>query len=177
MKTVKVLLAMLPLFLLMMSCDNDDSENQEELDAFEGCCSPDPVFGPNVDNLDQSAGEITVANIFTPNGDGFFDIIQIENIELYDNHTVTIYDIDDNIIFESSNYGNGNDFFPSGQQGENGVTGTPDGTYKYKIVIENEETFRESGTFCLFTLFMDVDQNFSECNPLDNGFDPIITGN
>ncbi|MFD2915881.1 T9SS type B sorting domain-containing protein [Psychroserpens luteus] len=160
----------------ILSCGEDDNNNVEEQDVFEGCCSPDPVFGPNVDNLDQSAGAIVVDNIFTPNGDGYNDLFGIENIELYENHTVTIYDIEDNVVFESNNYGNENNYFPTGQQGENGVTETPDGTYKYKVVIENEETFRESGTFCLFTQFMDVEQNFSECNPLDQGFDPIISG-
>ncbi|WP_040278844.1 T9SS type B sorting domain-containing protein [Psychroserpens damuponensis] len=175
-KQIKFLIILSSIFTLF-ACGNDDNNTQETQDVFEGCCSPDPVFGPNVDNLDQSAGEIKVDNIFTPNGDAFNDVLEIENIDLYDNHSVTIYDINDNIIFESNNYGNENDLFPIGQQGENGVVGTPDGTYKYKVVIENEGTFRESGTFCLFTQFMNVEQNFSECNPLEEGFDPIISGN
>jgi len=159
-----------------MSC-NDDDDNSNEMegqDVFNGCCSPDPVFGFNVDNLDQSAGEIKVVNLFTPNGDGIFDLFEIENIELYDNHTVTIYNNDDEMIYETSDYGVAPNYFPSQQQNENSPNA--DGTYKYKIVVENEQTFLKSGTFCLFTNNPVIEQNFSECDPLANGFDPIISG-
>lgn len=178
-KQIRFLIAVIGIFTLS-ACGDDDDNNQEEIDVYLGCCSPDPVFGPNVDNLDQSQGEIKVANIFTPNGDAYHDALEIEHINLYDNHTVSIYTDSDELIFESGNYNTaviGGEFFPNVEQGENGAEGIPDGTYKYKIVVENEQIFMESGTFCLFTNYQEVDQNFSECNPLENGFDPIISGN
>ena len=162
---------------VFFSCGSDDRNNEEEPDVFLGCCSANPVFGENVDNLDQSLGVISVDNLFTPNGDGYNDLFGILNIELYDNHTVTIYNSDDQVVFESSNYGVGNDFFPLENQGENGVDGIPDGTYKYKVVVQDEQTFFKSGTFCLFTNNSVAEQNFSDCDPLANGFDPIISGN
>ena len=176
-KTIKICISILFFSTLLVSCNNnDDSSNPGEQDVFLGCCSPDPVFGENVDNLDQSAGAIIVDNLFTPNGDGINDIFSVQNIELYNNHTVTIYDNNENIIFESTDYGAFPEYFPSEQQ--NGNLPYADGTYKYKIVVENEQTFLKSGTFCLFTNnpVLEV-QNFSDCEPLADGFDPIISGN
>lgn len=174
-KTIKVIISTFCLSVLIMAC-NSSNDNNDNQDVFSGCCSETPVFGSNIDNLDQSSGEIVVYNLFTPNGDGVNDIFDIDNIELYDTHTVTIYNIDDEIIFESTNYGDGvGNRFPTGNQGENGVEGTPDGTYKYKIVIENEQTFFKSGTLCLFGNYSALEtQNFSDCN--SSGFDPILTG-
>jgi gliding motility-associated-like protein len=175
-KTIKLIIVISCLSALMIACNSSDNNNDEQ-DIFLGCCSEEPVFGSNVDNLDQSLGEIIVYNLFTPNGDGYQDLFGIENIELYDNHTVTIYNSDDEVVFESTDYGGGNEYFPVGMQGENGVEGIPDGTYKYKIVIVNEQTFFKSGTLCLFGDYTALDtQNFSDCNPASN-FDPILTGN
>ncbi|WP_026755213.1 gliding motility-associated C-terminal domain-containing protein [Sediminibacter sp. Hel_I_10] len=163
-------------FITLSSCGDDDRDQLDEVqDVFEDCCSPDPVYGPNVDNLDQSAGEIAVDNLFTPNGDGYQDYLGIENIELYDNHTVSIFDFEDNLIFENAAYGTDGELFPI--EAQNQSLPYPDGTYKYKIIVENEQTFLKSGTFCLFTNNPVLEeQNFSECDPLDDGFDPIITG-
>ncbi len=165
------------LMIVNTSCNNDD-EKQEE-DVFAGCCSPEPAFGSNVDNLDQSQGEIIIDNLFTPNNDGVNDLLQIDNIGLYDNHTVTIYNDNDAMVFESSNYGNSlGEYFPNVPYGEFGVEGLPDGTYKYKVIVENEQTFSKSGFFCMFTNNPPLEtQNFSECNPLEPGeFDPLISG-
>ncbi len=172
-------LAILLVSFSLMSCNDDDkSEEIEEPSAFAGCCSLDPVFGANVNNLVGLQEQIIVDNLFTPNGDGINDLLSIDNIESYENHTVTIYSNDEEVIFESTNYGETiDDFFPVGFQGEGGIVGISDGTYKYKVVVENEQTFLKSGTFCLFTNNPVIEQNFSECDPLaDGGFDPIISG-
>ncbi|MFC0605962.1 T9SS type B sorting domain-containing protein [Winogradskyella pulchriflava] len=183
MKNSKYYIPFFIITLLMISftsCGDDDS-NQEEIDVFAGCCSDDPVFGPNVDNLDQSVGgEISVSDIVTPNNDAYRDLFGVTNIENYPNHSVTIYNSMDEVVFESTNYvgslGNQEALFPNGEQTEFGITTHEDGTYKYKIVIEDEQTFMKSGTFCLFTNNPPIEQqNFSEC--LDEGeFDPILTG-
>jgi hypothetical protein len=181
MKNLKNYISSFVLTLLIVaftSCGDDDN-NQDE-DVFAGCCSDDPVFGPNVDNLDHSiGGEISVSDIVTPNGDGNFDLFGVINIENYPNHTVTIYNSEDEIVLESNNYGSStNEIFPWLQASGifEAVDGIADGTYKYKVVIEDEQTFFKSGTFCLFTNDPVVEQqNFSEC--LDAGeFDPILTG-
>ena len=176
----------IPFFIILISvgafisCRDDDNNNQEVEDVFAACCSGLTAFGEDVDNLDQSQGEIVVENLFTPNGDAFNDLFGIENIGLYDNHTVTIYNMNDDVIFESTNYGsNLNEYFPNVPYGNSGVEGIPDGTYKYMIVVENEQTFKKSGFFCLYTNNPPLEQqNFADCNPLEPGeFDPLITGN
>lgn len=180
MTKTKNYISLLVIFLITMSlssCGNDD--NNQDADVFSGCCSGLTAFGDDVDNLDQSQGDIIPDNIFTPNGDANNDRFPIENIDLYDNHTVSIYNINDELIFESNDYGSSLDeLFPVEPQNDNGVVGVPDGTYKYKIVVENEEIFKKSGFFCLFTNNPPLEQqNFAECNPLAPGeFDQILTG-
>lgn len=183
MKNIKNYISTLVILILTISITScgDDDNNQEE-DVFAGCCSEEPAFGPNVDNLDQSVGgEISVSDIVTPNGDAVNDLFGVMNIENYPNHTVTIYNSEDEVVFESTGYGPGSsDWFPNIQAMGyfEALDGIPDGTYKYKIVIENEETFFKSGTFCLFTNDPSIpveEQNFSEC--LEAGdFDPILSG-
>ena len=182
MKNFKYHISFLAILLILMplvSCGEDDN-NQEYIDGFAGCCSDEPVYGDNVDNLDQSQGEIVVSDIITPNNDGTNDYFWVANIENHPNHTVTIYNSEDEIIFESNNYlgsfGSTDNLFPNGEQTQSGITTYADGTYKYKIVIENEQMFYKSGNFCLFTNDPPVEQqNFSEC--LDEGeFDQILTG-
>ncbi|WP_179351718.1 T9SS type B sorting domain-containing protein [Winogradskyella vidalii] len=177
-KSVLIGVQVLLLAFTLISCGDDEQTPEEVVDAFTGCCSSDTAFGENVDNLDQSLGEIIVDNIFTPNNDGVNDRFEIKNIELYANHTVTIYNNTDEIIFESNNYGSDStELFPNVPYDFNGVEGIPDGTYKYKIIIENEQTFIESGFFCLFTNNPPIEQNFAECNPIQPGeFDQILTG-
>ncbi|NRR90416.1 gliding motility-associated C-terminal domain-containing protein [Winogradskyella undariae] len=179
-KTFTLYIPILLLALILTSCE-EDNEKPQDVDVFLGCCSEDPVYGDNVDNLDQSInGEISVSDILTPNGDGMNDLFGITNIENYSNHSITIYNSEDELVFESNNYVSGfnseGDFFPNGEQTQSGITTYTDGTYKYKLVIEDEQTFYKSGTFCLFTNNPPVEQqNFSEC--LDLGeFDQILTG-
>ena len=63
------LLVLLTAMFSFMSCE-DDNNNENEEDVFAGCCSDEPVFGPNVDNLDQSQGQILVYNyVFLRHGD------------------------------------------------------------------------------------------------------------
>ncbi|MBR9914092.1 MAG: hypothetical protein GYB32_04585 [Algicola sp.] len=173
-KQIKFLIA-IGLWFMIVSCGNDDNNREEDLpqNIYEGCCSTEPVFGPNIDNLDQTAGEIEVYTIVTQNGDGINDLFSIRNIELYPNHSVTIYNAENEQIFQSTNYVNGTDFFPGYPQDEdNGANGIPNGTYRYKLVIENEETYRKSGSFCVYT-WIDEAPNFEGCN-LGTEFDPII---
>lgn len=161
--------------LLLLGCNNDDDNgnNQQEVNVFQGCCSDAPVFGDNVDVLDQSLGEIAdISRIVTASGDGYNDYFGVENLELYDNRMVTIYKNDNTVVYESSNYGVGNNFFPQIINGNyNDIVA---GTYKYKIVIENEQTFLKSGTFCLVDISgQPEDVSFSDCGecPLD----PLLT--
>jgi hypothetical protein len=171
-KQVNFLMVLILVFSLM-SCGEDDNNVQETQNIYEGCCSTDPVFGVNINNLDQSSGEIEVFTIVTQNEDGINDLFSIRNIDLYPNHIVAIYNSDNQQIFQTTDYTDISNLFPGYPQGENGSDSSfLNGTYRYKIVIEIEEVFRLSGSFCVYT-FPDLEPNFEGCN-LESQFDPII---
>ena len=72
---------------------------------------------------------IKTYNAFTPNGDGFNDAWQIEDIIHYPNCEVRIYNRWGNLVFESKGYN-----FP--WQGFQGTTGYPADTYYYIIDLK-----------------------------------------
>ena len=157
---------------MIVGCNNDDNENNEDENVFSGCCSEEPVFGANVNNLDETQGVIKVHNLFTPNGDGIHDMFYIENIELYPNHNVKIYNNQDVLVFESDNYNYGinDDMFPVSYQE------LTQGTYKYKIVVENEQTYLKSGAFCVVTEGQPEGVSFADCISILLDYDPLLTG-
>ncbi len=154
---------------MTIGCNEDNEpEQQPETETFL-CCGENPFASENIDNLDQSPGEINVFPVFTPNGDAYNDTFRIENLDLYPNNSVTLYDLNDNEIFSTDNYGN-NNFY-------GGNLNIEDGSLKYKIVVENEQTFVEYGYVCVVTWNGEGDSEFSfynECSLGSNFFDPII---
>ena len=136
------------LFLIVFSltkCSKDKTNEPEDIQETFLCCTDEnPFANLNVYNLDQSIGEISVIGVFTPNYDGVLDYFHIENLQLYTNNSLTIYDLNENIVFETQN---GSDNF----NGKNQTTNEdlPFGSYKYKIVVENEQTFLEYGYLCI----------------------------
>lgn len=170
---MKTYLAFILVSSIFFSCNDDDSNatNAGEINVFENCCSDLPVFGDNVDMLDQSQGEISIRKIVTANGDGYNDSFAVQNIELYTNYTLTVYNPSGVIVLEATNNSSLN-YYP--QVVNNNYDAVIDGTYKYKIVVENEQTFLKSGTFCLLKEFQPDDVSFSDCG--DVGPDPVLTG-
>ncbi|WP_431137569.1 gliding motility-associated C-terminal domain-containing protein [Psychroserpens mesophilus] len=166
---LKNLTLILLLSIVTISCNEDnESEQQPEPEVFL-CCGENPFELENIDNLDQSAGELNVVPIFTPNGDGYHDTFWIENIDLYPNNSLTLYDINDNVVFTIDNYGINNLY--------GGFLNIENGTLKYKIVIENEQTFVEFGYVCVVTGIGESDDDFSfynECSLEAGYFDPLI---
>tara|TARA_R110000796_G_C14346717_1_gene411033 strand:- start:83 stop:610 length:528 start_codon:yes stop_codon:yes gene_type:complete len=159
--------------LLLINCnDNNEPTNELESEIFL-CCGDNPFTSENIDNLDQTAGEITVFPYSTSNGDSVNDYFRVDNLEFYPNNTLTIFDLEDNIVYTASNY-NQQDFslfFPNNNEVSNGTISI--GTYKYKIIVENEQTFVESGYFCLFENDTSFVNGLIECG---NGiFDPVVT--
>ncbi|MES2573520.1 MAG: gliding motility-associated C-terminal domain-containing protein [Bacteroidota bacterium] len=147
------------LLLINYSC-NSDSDPKTFL-----CCGQNQFQSKNIDKLDQTAGEINVVSAFTPNSDGYNDCFQIENLDKYSYNSLTIYDLKDNILFTTENYGEPNYFC-----GDN----IDSGTVKYKLVVENEQTFVEFGYVCLIKTIEDgkVFSAETECPlPFD---DPIL---
>ncbi len=170
----KILTLLLFTSIITLSCNDNNEPAQEpepELETFL-CCGENPFESQNIDNLDQTNGEISVFPYTTSNGDALHDYFRINNIEFYPNNIVTISDFEDNVIYSVSNF-TGQDitlFFPNNTEVSNGSI--PIGTYKYRIVIENEQTFVESGYFCLFQNDTSFVSGLIECG---NGeFDPVV---
>lgn len=78
--------------------------------------------------------QIIVYNGFTPDGDGLNDNWVIENIDIYENNTVTIFNRWGNKVWSTSNYNNTTNSWDG--KGTNGTVLTS-GTYFYVIELEN----------------------------------------
>jgi hypothetical protein len=159
-------------FMFTIACNDDNESEQEPEQETFLCCGDNPFENQNIDNLDQTNGEITIFPYTTSNGDAINDFFRVINLELYPNNTVTIYDLNDNIVYIADDYygQDFSDFFPNNEEVENGTI--PIGTYKYKLVIENEQTFVDVGYFCLFANDTSFVSGLIECG---NGeFDPVV---
>lgn len=88
------------------------------------------------------SGEIEVYQLVTPNGDGDNDVFIIENIELYPDNTVKIYNRWGVLVFETKGYGQGNKYFKGISNGRTVVNPNeelPAGTYYYVLIYKNND--------------------------------------
>ncbi len=90
---------------------------------------------------------IYVSPLITPNGDGKNDYLFIYNIDLYLNNTLTVYDMENNLIYNKTGYNNVNNVFVG--TNPDSLLEYPVGSYQYILTIENEDTFVEHGYICL----------------------------
>ncbi|NAY92110.1 T9SS type B sorting domain-containing protein [Muricauda sp. JGD-17] len=132
--------------ILVIGCSSDNNSFEEELESIDfSCCGPNPFEDTNVDNLDQSRGEIQLQGLITPNNDGINDFWIVNNLELYENFTLQIFDINGNLVFEadenSENFGFTESDFRSNKNS----------VFEYKLVIVDEATYLNQGYFCSFT--------------------------
>ena len=128
------------LSILIFSCSKNSSSTKFT------CCT-DEING-NVNNLqipDTVDVQIQAFNVITPNGDGINDFLFIRDLFLYPNNNVQIFDNRNRLVFEDSGYLSEQNVFDA--------TGLKEGTYRYKIVIENEEIFLLQGFLCVVTSF------------------------
>ena len=80
---------------------------------------------------------ITVYKVFSPNDDDIHEFWEIENIHLYPEALVLVYDRNGRQVFRRRNYINAEDVAFGGKD-ENGQP-LPSGTYYYVINLENED--------------------------------------
>ena len=123
------------------SCNSNDSTTTTINQKTFLCCGENQLQSKNIDKLDQTAGKINVISVFTPNVDGINDCLLVENLDKYSFNSLTIYDLKDEILFTTENYGTNSNSFC----GDN----IKSGTVKYKLVVENEQTFVEYGYVCI----------------------------
>lgn len=89
--------------------------------------------------LEEPAVELTIPNIFTPNGDGFNDQFVIENIEYCSESRLTIRNSRGNVVYDKLNY-----------QNDWTADDLPDGIYYYTFTyILNEETQKVKGNIAI----------------------------
>lgn len=88
---------------------------------------------------EEPAVELTIPNIFTPNGDGFNDQFVIENVEYCSESRLTIRNSRGNVVYDKLNY-----------QNDWTADDLPDGIYYYTFTyILNEETQKVKGNIVI----------------------------
>ena len=133
--------------------DTDDDDDgidtvDEDLDS-DGNYANDDSNGNGIPNyLDSDLEptlpgeeEILVIQILTPNGDGNFDTLFIENIGNYPNNTVKIFNRWGVLVFQTRAYDNDSNNFDGTSQGRVTVdqdSKLPTGTYFYIIDFEDQ---------------------------------------
>ncbi|GCD77613.1 hypothetical protein JCM31826_10950 [Thermaurantimonas aggregans] len=94
---------------------------------------PPPPTGPE---------EITIPNVFTPNGDGVNDIFIILKLNTHPSAQIKIFNRWGDVVFESPNYQNCDDANPAAcWNGRRRNTGepVPDGVYFYDLIVGQEK--------------------------------------
>ena len=124
------------ILILLFSCKKENVEDQ-----FCDCAETETDY--IIDTM-----FIKIPNIFTPNGDGINDIWYIENIDHFSSVSVKVKDLRNKIIFKSSNYGEGNEFWFGKNFNNPSSPVNSDGKYYYEIVISNVKI---TGYVCIYT--------------------------
>lgn len=96
-----------------------------------------------IEVLDKIEGTLPAAGYFSPNGDGFNDTWEIQNVSLYSDYKLVIFATTGEIIFDkSANYTNDWDGTYNGEQ-------LPDGVYYYFLQSNSNSSDIYKGTITL----------------------------
>lgn len=106
---------------------------------------PDPNMANNAStDVKEIIGKVAVPNVITPNGDGKNDVLYIDGLELYPDHTLSIFNRWGSEVYRSKgpykNDWNGN--------------GLNEGTYYYLLKVK-EKDGKERSTISWITLIKD----------------------
>ena len=93
-----------------------------------GCISSDAV----VVTVNSPSFNGTIANLFSPNGDGVNDTWYVQNIQDYPGNEVHIYNIYGNEVFSTKGYAND-------WKGTYNGADLPDGTYYFVLKLSPSE--------------------------------------
>lgn len=106
------------------------------------------IFVVGIDaSITEPRPPLNIFNAVSPNGDNRHDFLKIENITLYPENIVIIYNRNGQKVFEIRGYDNAEKAF-IGEANVNGFGNLPSGTYYYWI-DRNDGTTAESGFFVL----------------------------
>ncbi len=140
------LILVLATILLCFACKDDDEQgsgNEPPVTFENSCCKVPP--------LQTCAGgvEIFLPNTFSPNGDGFNDILYLfSSTGLKEITSFTITNTNGAVIFEKTNF-QANDY-TNGWDGRLQDGNIVEDVYNYNIVLVNikDETFSYTGQVC-----------------------------
>ncbi len=105
-----------------------------EVCDFDGLCATSDV-SVIIDPL-----QIVVINALSPNGDNQHDFFEIQNIEFFPGNEVQIFSRWGDLVFETTNYNNTNNFFDgTANKGPGGSL--PSGNYYYSINLQDGTGF------------------------------------
>ena len=92
---------------------------------------------PEVVDTIPTAEEIVAYNYMTPNGDGVNDEFRIQDLELFPNNTLYIFNSQGIEVYRQMNYGQNNQFFDGTSKVYNDYL--PNGTYFYIFEFISDE--------------------------------------
>ncbi len=124
-------------FDVLVFDDSDDDSYSED----------DPTIVDVTGFCADGGGDFEIFNGITPNGDGFNDYFQIVGIENYPNNNVKIFNRWGVKVYETDNYGQGNNLFRGISEGRNTIAQDrelPSGTYFYTLTFPAENPGEES---------------------------------
>lgn len=140
--------------------DTDDDGDQiltaDEDANGDGIFSNDDQDGDGIpDYLDPNdlGEDLVVYNVVTPNGDGAYDVLTIENIQNYPNNSIRIYNRWGVLVFSTRAYGSQGNVFDGTSQGRATVAADrklPAGTYFYILEFEAEQGVMRQRTGYLY---------------------------
>jgi gliding motility-associated-like protein/uncharacterized repeat protein (TIGR01451 family) len=86
----------------------------------------DPDTSDNTSTDKKTISDLTIPNVFTPNGDGVNDYFEIRNLNIYKENKISIINRWGNAVYEAKDYNNLWD-----------GTGLDEGTYFYVLEVKN----------------------------------------
>ncbi|NRT10792.1 gliding motility-associated-like protein [Flavobacterium sp. 14A] len=126
-------------------CDGDGFANGEEIGV--NPTNPRDTDGDGIPDYlepnNKSEKEIHVNQLITPNGDGFNDILVIENLDSFPNNSVRIYNRWGVLVWDTKGYNSQKNFFYGKSTGRLTIGSNdmlPSGTYFYVINYVNKES-------------------------------------
>ncbi|QDH79390.1 DUF11 domain-containing protein [Echinicola soli] len=119
---------------ILLRVEAQDSGLVTNSAAVEAADQVDRFEGDNTATISHDQLEITIPNVFSPNGDGINDTWEIEGLtELYPDNEIIVVNRWGGEVFKTSNYQNDWD---GGSLDE--------GTYYYRVIIRDGDTGRET---------------------------------
>ena len=124
--------------------DDDGIATVDEDTNLDGDYVNDDVNSNGVpDYLERnSSDEVEVFNLLTPNGDGYYDTLQIRGLEDFPNNTIKIYNRWGVLVYSTRSYNTNGNVFDGTSTGRVTVdvgNKLPVGTYFYILNYENDE--------------------------------------